>query len=307
MPFRTVLHSVSYAGVWPGQARLELDDFLKKAASLGYSGVMLMAKRPHLSVLDYPPERRRALKDRLDALKLRCDVIAGYTNFSADAEHGDIPHREIQLQHVAELCRAARDLGAGVVRIFTAYQHPNFAPHLLVETLREAAVRAADLGVTIGVQNHHDVAVGHRSLLDLLEAVDHPNCRACFDAWAPALQGEHLAEAAQLLGPWTCHTTAADYQMRPRFKYNPALVNYEPQTAATQAVPMGEGFIDYKLFLGALRAGGYEGTVAYEMCSPLKGGGAIENLDRCAKRFIEYMDGLWPQPAKPVRRARRQA
>jgi hypothetical protein len=33
----------------------------------------------------------------------------------------------------------------------------------------------------------------------------------------------------------------------------PTLVNYEPQTTATQAVPMGKGFIDYKLFLGALR------------------------------------------------------
>ena len=41
----------------------------------------------------------------------------------------------------------------------------------------------------------------------------------------------------------------------------PTLANYEPQTAATQAVPMGEGFIDYKLFRGALRAGGYGGTV----------------------------------------------
>lgn len=307
MPFRTVLHSVSYAGFWPGQARLDLDGFLVKASSLGYSGVMLMAKRPHLSVLEYPSEKRHALKDRLDGLKLRCDVIAGYTNFSADAEHGDIPHREIQLQHVVELCRAARDLGAGVVRIFTAYDHPNFAPHLLVDTLREAAMRAADLGVMIGVQNHHDVHVGHRSLLDLLEAVDHPNCRACFDAWAPALQGENLADAARLMGPWTCHTTAADYQMRPRFKYNPALVNYEPRTPATQMVPMGEGFIDYKLFLGALLAGGYNGPVAYEMCAPLKGGGSIENLDRCARVFLDYMAALWPQPSKPVKRTRRQA
>ena len=301
MPFRTVLHSVSYAGVWPGQAALGLDEFLVKASSLGYGGVMLMAKRPHLSVLDYSTDACRALKDRLEELKLRCDVIAGYTNFSADAEHGEVPQREIQLQHVIELSRMARDLGAGVVRVFTAYQHPQFAPHLLVGVLREAAMRAADHGVVIGVQNHHDTAVDHLSLIDLLEAVNHPNCRACFDAWAPALHGTDLAAAARAMAPWTCHTTAADYQMRPRFKYNPSLVNYEPQTAATQAVPMGEGCIDYKLFLGALHAGGYEGTVACEMCSPLIGGGSIENLDRCAKRFIEYMDGMWPQPAAKQR------
>lgn len=292
MSFRSVLHSVSYAGVWPGQARLGLDEFLVKASELGFSGVMLMAKRPHLSVLDYSTETCRALKDRLDELHLTCDVIAGYTNFSADAEHPDIPQPEIQIQHVGELSRMARDLGAGVVRIFTAYQHPLFATHTLVATLREAAARAAGHGVVLGIQNHHDTAVGHLSLLDLLEAVDHPNCRACFDAWAPALQGEDLAAAARLMAPWTCHTTAADYQMRPRFKYIPSLVNYEPQTPATQMVPMGEGFIDYRAFLGALGESGYKGPVAFEMCAPLKGGGSIANLDRCARKFLDYMSSL---------------
>ena len=54
MRFEPVLHSVSYAGVWPGQARLTLEAFVDKAADLGFRGVMLMAKRPHLSVLDWP-------------------------------------------------------------------------------------------------------------------------------------------------------------------------------------------------------------------------------------------------------------
>ena len=32
------------------------------------------------------------------------------------------------------------------------------------------------------------------SLGDLIVEVDRPNCRAMFDAWAPALQGEDIAE-----------------------------------------------------------------------------------------------------------------
>jgi sugar phosphate isomerase/epimerase len=52
---------------------------------------------------------------------------------------------------------------------------------------------------------------------------------------------------------------------------------------------MGEGFIDYPGFLRALREIGYDGYVAYEMCSPLRGGGSEQNLDRCARRFLEYM------------------
>jgi sugar phosphate isomerase/epimerase len=228
----------------------------------------------------------------MDALGLRCAVIAGYNNFSADAEHPDIPHREIQLAHIEALCRRASDLGAPVVRIFTAYEHPGFASHALLETLREAAGRAAAFGITLGVQNHHDCASHILSLLDLLEAVHHPNCKACFDAWTPALQGDDPASAARLLAPHTVHTTAADYQRRPRFRYAPSQVNFEPLTPAIQAVPMGCGFIDYPAFLGALRAGGYAGPMAYEMCSPLQGGGSEENLDRCARIFVEYLAGL---------------
>src|ERR671925_360174 len=88
--------------------------------------------------------------------------------------------------------------------------------------------KAAQFGAD-GVQNHHDVAAHHESLLDLLREVDHPNCRACFDAWSPALQGVDLAAAAQQLVPYTAHTTIADYVRRPRFSYQPNLVNYVPE------------------------------------------------------------------------------
>jgi sugar phosphate isomerase/epimerase len=120
-----------------------------------------------------------------------------------------------------------------------------------------------------------------------------------FDAWAPALQGADLMEAARRMAPVTCHTTVADYQLRARYKYNPAIVNYEPQTPYVQAVPMGEGFIDYGAFFGELRQGGFNGSVAYEMCSPLLGGGSLENLDRYAKRFLEFMRGSAAVAADP--------
>ena len=136
------------------------------------------------------------------------------------------------------------------------------------------------------------MAAHHDSLFDLVTAIAEPNCRAIFDAWAPALQGADLAAAARKLAPLTCHTTAADYQLRPRFHYNPRLVNYEPATAWTQAVPMGEGFIDYKGFFAAMREGGYAGPVAYEMCSPLTGGGSMENLNRYAAAFLDYLRGV---------------
>jgi sugar phosphate isomerase/epimerase len=287
-----LLHSVSYSGSW-GQTALSIDQFAAKAASLGFEGVMLMAKRPHLSPLDFDAARRRELRDRLAAAGLTHNVLAGYTNFTADLEHAEIPQREMQIHYVEALAQLGAEIGAPLVRIFTGYEHPA-APYsaqwrLIVDALRECARRAAPHGVTLVLQNHHDVAVGWESFRDLLVEVNEPNLRAGFDAWAPALHGDDLAAAATALAPLMVHTTVADYVRRPRHRYEPALVNYVPTTPFVQAVPFGEGFIDYPAFFNAAVTAGYTGSVAYEMCSPLLGGGSEENLDRYARTFVEWM------------------
>jgi sugar phosphate isomerase/epimerase len=297
MPFPLALHSVSYAGVWPGQARLSLDEFLHRAKALGFDAVMLMAKRPHLSPLDHSAESCRQIRQLLDKLGLRVACLAGYNDFCQAADRPDIPTREMQLLYIRELCRLARELDCKLIRVFTGFGTPHLSPQQQwdhsVAALREAAGHfAAPCGITIGVQNHHDVAVHHESLFDLLEEIDMPNCKAMFDAWSPALQGADLAAAVKKMAPYIVHTTAADYVRRPRFRYEPALVNYAREADAIRAVPMGEGFIDYRGFYRALREIGYSGYVAYEMCSPLHGGGSEENLDRCAQRFVQYMKDL---------------
>src|SRR5579862_7555364 len=112
-----LLHSVSYAGTW-GQHRLTLEEFIDHAADLGFDGVMLMAKRPHLSMLDYDSGARWRLRERIEKRGLRKICLAGYTNLTADLAHPDIPQHEFQVAHMIELARAAHDLGAGLVRIF---------------------------------------------------------------------------------------------------------------------------------------------------------------------------------------------
>lgn len=290
---RTALHTVSYAGVWPGQARLPLEAVIGKAASLGFDGVMIMAKRPHASILDMTPQARAALRDLLGEKGLALACLAACNDMTEGAAHPDVPFREMQVHYVTELARLASDLGGSLVRVFTGYEKPQ-VPYWqqwrwCVETLKECACRAADFGVSIAVQNHHDIANHHLRLRDLLSEVDEPNCKAAFDAWAPALQGADLGEAVRHMGESIVHTTAADYVKRPRFKYEPSLVKFVAQPDLVQAVPMGEGFIDYKAFFSALKAVGYNGFVAYEMCSPLQGGGSEENLDQCARRFLDYM------------------
>jgi sugar phosphate isomerase/epimerase len=295
---KTALHTVSYAGVWPGQVTLPLERIVDKAAELGYDGVMIVAKRPHASPLDMDRDRRPRLRDQIAARGLELAALAGYTDFGAGCDQPGIPFREMQVLAVAELARLARDLGGSLVRIFTAFERPGVSYDRLwadtVMALKECAGRAAEFGVTLAVQNHHDLACHHESLADLIGQVDEPNCRAGFDAWSPALQGVDLAAAARRLAPVTALTIVADYVQRPRFQYDSNLNNYLPRPAAVRAVAPGDGFIDYRAFFAALKAGGYDGWIAYEMCAPLEGGGSEANLDRCARRFVEWLPEVWP-------------
>src|ERR1044072_3691671 len=151
----STLHSVSYSGSW-GQHALSLEECIDKAAELGFDGLMPMAKRPHLSVLDWSEAQLCRLRTLMEERGIRMTCIAGYTNFTADLEHGDIPHREMQIQHVLDLAEMAHDLGGSLVRVFTGYENAATTPHaqwkIVVEALRECAQRTADLGVTVGVQ-----------------------------------------------------------------------------------------------------------------------------------------------------------
>ena len=293
---KTCLHSVSYAGVWRGQVRLSVDEFFDKAKQLGFDGVMLMAKRPHVSPLDYDQAARKALRHKMESLGLELVCMAGYTDFTAGIDKAGIPNMEIQAAYVGELARLACDMGTDMVRIFTGYERPGVPFDsqyaLVVEGLKLAGKQAAEYGVTLAVQNHHDIASHHDTMCWLLEEVNLPNVKVAFDPWTPTLQGispEQIRAAVLKLKPYIVHTTAAQYVRLPRFHYEDAFINFVPDQTLIRAVPMDRGIVDYNTFINTLKEIGYRGYIGYEICAVLEGGGDMENLDRTAKKFLEYV------------------
>jgi sugar phosphate isomerase/epimerase len=287
------LFSVSYSGSW-GQASLSLVDFIARAGRLGFSAVMLGGKRPHLSPLDASPQLLEQIKGALSQAGVTCDCIAGYTNVASGAA-AEVPLVEMQIAYAESLARIGSLLGSSVVRIFTAYETGDRDPTSLwrrvVAAVREMCDRAADYRVTIAIQNHHDLALDTDALLDFLADIDRPNCKLAFDAWSPALRGEDLYEVAKKAAPYTAITTNADYIRIPRYRYRPELVNYERLSPdEVRAVPFGTGFIDYPAFFRGLKEGGFDGLANYEICSPIRGGGSIENLDACAATYLTWME-----------------
>jgi sugar phosphate isomerase/epimerase len=294
--FTPVLHSVSYLGIWRGQAQLTVDQFLVKAKELGFSHVEMVAKKPHASPLDYDADARRKLKARMQELGVKIVCLGGYSDFTAGIEKPGIPSAEINAIYVGELARMAKDLDIPYVRVFTGYERPG-VPYdtqwgAVVQGLKMASRKAAEYGITLVVQNHHDIAIHPDATIWLVKEVNEPNCKLAFDAWSPALQGingKELADAARKAAPYTVYTTVADYVKQPRARYDASITNYIRMDDLIRAVPMGQGFIDYKAFFAALKEAGYRGYVAYEMCEVLDGGGSIQNLDATARKFLEWM------------------
>ena len=221
---KTCLHSIGYSGLWRGQALLTVDEFLVKAKELGFDGVMLMAKRPHLSIVDYDKEARAKLKKRIEDLGLTLVGLAGYSDFTAGMDKPGIPHTEIQAVYVGQLAELASDLGTKMVRIFTGYERPGISQDkqyaTVVEGITLAAKEAQKYGVTLVIQNHHDIALHHDAMYWMLKEINLPNVMAGWDAWSPTLEKltkEEIRQSVLKMEPFIVNTIVADYVALNRF------------------------------------------------------------------------------------------
>lgn len=287
------LFTVSYAGLW-GQHCLSIEDAIRKAAELGYDGVELMGKRPHLSPLDWSLDDCCKLKKLLDECGVSLSAIAGYTNFTGGGEAPEVPSVELQIAYIEQLATRAQILGGDLVRIFTSYEREDASVtsqwFQTVNSIRETCDRAAEYGVSIGIQNHHDIGVTTKSFAELIRQVDRANVVPLYDCWCVELRGEDLACGVRQMAKDMRFTTAADYVVLPRSRYQPPFVNYQDTgPPLVIAVPMGEGELDYPTFLSELKQAGFDGWVSYEMCSPIRDGTSLEVLDSYACRFVAYM------------------
>jgi sugar phosphate isomerase/epimerase len=296
---KLALHSVSYAGAWAGQAVLPLEQVLDKAAAFGYDGVELVAKRPHASPYALTRDDRQRLKDQIAARGLELCCLAGYFDFSHDGSHADMPHLEKEGLWMRETLRLAADLDAPLVRTYSGFLYDGVPLRQqwqwCVEGLREGARIAGDLGVTLALQNHSEVAVSHADVLDLIREVDSPALKVCLDCAYLQMNGVAIEQAVAEVGDLIVHSHTSDHRLRPTMERLPGGRGYT-HAVRSKTTFLGEGEVDYPSFVSALRAVGYGGYLSYEMCSPMPGGGSEANLDRGARTALTCMSKLLAEP-----------
>ena len=179
---KPILHSVSYAGLW-GQEQLTLEEFIPHAARLGYAGVMLMTKRPHLSPLTYDDKRLNRLAELLDEYHLSVDCLAGYCDPNAGFSSTSAPFAplpEMQLVTLRQWLHFAARLKSPLIRLLTGAAGTG-EPYQTqwkrcVRFMREACTMAADF--CDGGRRIMMTLAGIIFPCDLIEEIDRPNCKA---------------------------------------------------------------------------------------------------------------------------------
>jgi sugar phosphate isomerase/epimerase len=291
-----ILHSVSYSPTWKGQTALPLDKVIDKASQLGFDGIELIAKRPHASPLDLNTEGRKRLKETILSKGLELPCIAGYQDFSSGLEHSDMAHFEKELLYLRETVRLARDLDCRIVRIYSGFLRPQIPYeeqwNWCVQYIREGARFAEDHNVILALQNHSEITVHYEDLLQMIQEIGSSAVKIGLDAPYILKTGEPYEKAVTAAGPLIVYSTASDFiQREVAFHNAPSTFKmtgyYTLQR--TQAMPAGDGQIDYRRYFRALKSVGYDSYMAYEICTPILGGGSEANLDRCASRSLAHL------------------
>ena len=304
------LLSVSYAGLfYKGQA-LSIEQQIRKARELGFDALAIETKRPVAFPLDLSKaDRARIRKVAADEGVALC-AVESMSNFTS--RH--MEERENNLAMMRTVLDLAHDLGVDLVKVFAAwpgmindeeavsmyaaYERGNhfkrpYPPALrlwqrAVSGIREVAGWAADLGITLALQNHAPVtAPGYEDALAMMREIDRPNVKLCLDAplFYERQSPEYVREAVLACRDHIVYTHYGAWN----FTEN------EAGDPVQGPAPSFGGAINYETFIEALAEIGYDGYLASEYCVAVVKDhqlAGVEEVDRGTKLALRYMKAL---------------
>ena len=243
-----------FGEVYPNQAKpirsMTYEDFLKRASALGADGVSL--ETCFFQSRDESYLKR--LRELCDAGGLEVVVAWGHPR---GFEGGQKPEAADDLRAHFAACRI---LGSKVLRVVgSSLDHRN-EPHgpqieRLTKIFRECAKMAGDEGVVLADENHFDFTTDE--YLQLLQAVDSPHFRMCFDTGNCLRNGDDPVASARLLAKYIVATHTKD--VMPQYGWDPKDWMFFACT------PVGKGLINFPALVAELDQAGYEGLFAIEL------------------------------------------
>jgi len=314
------LFTVTYAGLFYQGKALTVEQQIHKAKELGFEGLAIETKRPVASPLDLSKADRARIKAVAANEGIELVAIESLSNFCGNL----MEERENNLAMMRYVLELAQDLGVNMVKIFAAwpgiinddmpamygpydrgnYFKPLFAAdlkiwHRAVEGIREVADWAADMGITLVLQNHGPVLTpGYEDVLAMTKEVDRSNLKICLDV--PMFfdrQGtEYVREAVEKCSEYIRYTHYGAWNFS----------ESEEGEVILDSAPGHGGKINYETFIEALHEHDYDGWLTSEYCLPILRNHqlcGIEDIDEATRRGLRYMKQLVQRVAAAKRSA----
>ena len=309
------LYSVTYAGMWYEGPALSIYEFVDRAAKYGYEGVELDCRSPHALPYLLKEKDRKKITDYIGTKGITLAALACNNDFSSPV----IEHRDANIQMVVEMIRLARDLGAPVIRIFTAWGGSSFREgvgtyevsrpgytmafpqtteyekwHYCMDAFKIVAKIAEEEGITLALQNHPPVVRNGRDCLDIADTIGSKNFKLCYDISGERLwqSSQWVEETARMIGDKWAHSHWGGL-----FERNDSGEVVRAHMGR-DTNPNGGGLSwNDEAWVKAMYDNNYDGYVSYEACTacwqPNGRYQTLEQMDERVQLAKEYMQKLF--------------
>ena len=216
------LLSVTYGGLFYKGEALTLEEQIHRAKEFGFDALAVETKRPVASPLDLTKADRIRIKNLAADEGIDLCAVESMSNFAG--RH--MEERENNLAMMRYVLEMAKDLGVNLVKVFAAwpgiindeeeialygqFERGDYYKRLwpaelrkwnhCVEGIREVADMAADMGITLALQNHAPVLTkGYEDTLTMMQEIDRKNVELCIDVafFYERQSDEYIREAVE--------------------------------------------------------------------------------------------------------------
>ena len=243
-------------------------DGIKLAGELGIDGIQIYATTGEFSPETLSEEEKAFYKQQLRENNLEISALCGDVGGHGFQNAEDNPKRIEKTKRIIDL---AVEFGTKVITshigvIPADKNHPRY--QVMVDALNECGAYAAERGVTLAIETGPEDAA---TLLQFLEDMKGGVGVNLDPANFVMVTDQDPVEAVKLLGKYIVHTHAKDGIMLR--KTDPAIIYEHFATGGIEALnvadyfletPLGEGKVDFKAYIAALKAVGYDGYLTIE-------------------------------------------
>ena len=251
-------------GVLMDSFKTDIPNALKKAASVGATGIQVYSTYGELAPENLTPQKRKEFLDMVKSNGLTISALCG------DLGHGfgDAQKNPELIERSKRILDLAKDLETNIVTTHIGVvpadpSHPRYG--IMQEACQKLADYADSVDAHFAIETGPEIATTLKTFLDGLHST---GVAVNLDpANFVMVTGDDPVKAVYTLKDYIVHTHAKDgrrlFEKDPEIVYG--LIEEEIQKAESFIeLPLGEGDVDFQNYLKALNDIGYEGYLTIE-------------------------------------------